>query len=71
MNHLVETVIGGVLVIGGVGLRLLLSPRLHRSIHRSIRQSSIEAMEHNLALYEQAKAARAKGQRPVHPEHWQ
>jgi hypothetical protein len=60
--HTIISALVGILGFAAMaGLRVLLSPHLHRLIQRKLRNRSIDEMERNLALFDKAQAARKTG----------
>ena len=59
---MIESIVGGLLVVVVIVLRVLLSRPARRAIDSAIKDHAVANLSNNLDLYEQMKAARARGE---------
>ena len=59
---MIESIVGGLLVVVVIVLRVLLSRPARRAIDSAIKDHAVANLSSNLDLYEQMKAARARGE---------
>ena len=59
---MLETIVGGIGVTLLIVLRVLLSRPARRAVNSAIKDHAVANLSNNLDLYEQMKAARARGE---------
>ncbi|MFM5895685.1 MAG: hypothetical protein ACKOQM_14810 [Novosphingobium sp.] len=59
---MLEAILGGLSLVVIIALRIALSPRTHQAVDRAIKDHTTSNMSNNLELYEQMKAAKARGE---------
>lgn len=59
---MLETIASGLVVVVIVFLRIVFSRRTHRAVDSAVRDHTMSNMSNSLDLYEQMKAAKARGE---------
>lgn len=59
---MLEAIASGLVVVLIVFVRIVFSRRTQRAVSRAIRDHTVSNMSNNLDLYEQMKAAKARGE---------
>ncbi len=59
---MLETIAAGLVLVFVAAIKILISPKFHRAINRSLAEETEGNLNNNLDLYEQMKAAKARGE---------